>query len=101
MTKVGTSMRLKSFRKSVEENAVTQSRVPRGEAPAAIFQLSWTTRSLTRLPRKTSTLKKSNRNWERKAGRSTTNAALSPSKAAEATPGALSAGVNGDGGTPA
>jgi len=70
MTNVGTSMCLRSLRKSVDENAVTQSRVPSGEAPAAAVQLSWMAWSLISLPRNWSRLKKSERNWERNAGRS-------------------------------
>ena len=50
MINVGTSTRVRSFRKSVDEKAVTQSSVPFGEAPAAMFQQSCTAWSLTSVP---------------------------------------------------
>src|SRR5438445_443803 len=91
ITNVGTSICLRSSRKSVDENAVTQSTLPLGEAPAAMFQFIWTAWSLTSLPPRTSTLKKSRRKADRNAGRSAAIPALIPSNAPASTPCGLSA----------
>src|SRR2546427_9289290 len=99
MINVGTSTRVRSCRKSVEENAVTQSSVPFGEAPAAMFQQSCTTWSLTSVPPNWSTLKKFARNWDKNARRSARTPALIPSNAAPSTPSGLSAVFSRNGGT--
>src|SRR6202040_256862 len=55
ITRVGTSMRSRSLRKSSCQVA-THAKLAVAEAPAATFQLAWTACSLTRLPSSRSVL---------------------------------------------
>src|SRR5258708_36127591 len=91
-------MRDKSLRKSVC-HVDTHARLAVGDAPAARFQQDRTTSSLTRLPRRTSVLKKFLKNSVKKAYRSVVTAFSIPANTLASIPSGLSAVFNRNGGT--